>query len=248
MFYNKKFLIIAIVAGYITIAGLQFNAYRFGEVTTPVPFQQNNSLAAAADLSFQGTVAWVKSAGYFVMFVAMLVEGPIITSAAAFGAALGYFNIWIVLTLALLGDVVADLGYYAIGYFSRITIIEKYGHRFGLSRERMKKLERLLHTHPTKTLLFIKLAPVLPTPGLMIVGTMKMPLWKYLSLSALITLPKVLLFMALGYYFGTAYDTIAHYAEAGDYFIIVAIAIIVAVYWAYQKESSALSMRLQAAV
>lgn len=245
MSFNSRFFITTFVLGYLTIAGLQFNAYRFGEVAQPVPFQQNSSLAAAADLSFEGTVAWVKSAGYFVMFIAMLVEGPIITAAAAFGAALGYFNIGIVFILSILGDVVADLVYYAIGYFSRVTVIEKFGHRFGLSRERMKKIERLLHTHPTKTLLFIKLAPVLPTPGLMIVGTVKMPLGKYIWLSALITLPKVLLFMALGYYFGAAYDTITHYAQAGEYFIIVAIAAIVAIYWAYQKASTAISMRLQ---
>lgn len=245
MFLNRKFFVVVIALGYLTIAGLQFNAYRFGEVAPATPFQQNNSLAAAADLSFQGTVAWVKSVGYFVMFVAMLVEGPIITAAAAFGAALGYFNIWIVFILSILGDLVADLIYYAIGYFSRVAVIEKFGHRFGLSRDRMKKLEHLLHTHPTKTLLFIKLAPVLPTPGLMIVGTMKMPLGKYTTLSALIILPKVLIFMALGYYFGAAYDTIAHYAEAGEYFIIVAVAVVAAAYWAYQKGSAALSMRLQ---
>lgn len=235
------------MVGYLTVGGLQFNAYKFGEApATSALFQQNSALAAAADLSFQGTVAWVKSAGYVVMFLAMLVEGPIITAAAAFGAALGYFNIWIVLLLSILGDLVADLIYYAIGYFSRVTVIEKFGHRFGLSRERMKKLEKLLHTHPVKTLLFIKLAPVLPTPGLMIVGTMRMPLGKYTTLSSLIILPKVLLFIALGYYFGSAYDAIAHYAQIGEYFIIVAIAAVVGVYWAYQKGSTMISQRLQA--
>lgn len=245
MLFKRRFFITAFVLGYLTIGGLQFNAYRFGVAPNPsMAFQQNSSLAAA-DLSFQGTVAWVKNAGYFVMFIAMLFEGPIITAAAAFGVALGYFNIEIVFILSILGDVVADLVYYAIGYFSRATVIEKFGHRFGLSRERMKKLEHLLHTHPTKTLLFIKLAPVLPTPGLMIVGMVKMPLGKYIWLSALITLPKVLLFMALGYYFGAAYDTIAHYAQAGEYFIIVAVAAVAAIYWAYQKGSTAISMRLQ---
>jgi len=129
--------------------------------------------------------------------------------------------------------------------FSRVTVIEKFGHRFGLSRERMKKLERLLHTHPIKTLLFIKLAPVLPTPGLMIVGTMRMPLGSIRHCRPIIILPKVLLFIALGYYFGSAYDAITQYAQTGEYFIIVAIAAVVACYWAYQKGSAALSARLQ---
>ena len=81
----------------------------------------------------------------------------------------------------------------------------------------------------------------------MIVGTMRMPLGKYASLSTLIILPKVLLFMALGYYFGFAYDAIASYAQVGAYFIVVAVAAIVAVYWLYQKASEAVSVRLQMA-
>ena len=239
--------VMVFVTSFLTLSGLQFNADRFGAAAvSSVAVPATSSLAAAASLSFQDTVQWVRSAGYVAMFVAMLFEGPIITAAAAFGAALGYFDIWIVLLLSILGDLVADLVYYTIGYFSRVTVIEKFGHSFGLSRARMKKLEKLLHTHPTKTLLFIKLAPVLPTPGLMIVGTMRMPLGKYTSLSTLIILPKVLLFAALGYYFGFAYDAIASYAQAGAYFIVVAIAVIVGVYWIYQKSSEALSLRLQA--
>jgi len=248
MHVGARFLVLAVVVGYLTIGGLQLNAHRFADASTPqTTLENSNAFIAAADVSFQATVAWVKSAGYFLMFIAMLVEGPIITAAAAFGAALGYFNIWVVFMLSILGDLVADLLYYAIGHFTRLTVIEKFGHRFGLSTARMKKLEHVLHTHPIKTLLFIKLAPVLPTPGLMIVGAVRMPIAKYVMLSLLITLPKTLLFMALGYYFGAAYDAIAHYAQAGEYFIIAAIAVIVAVYWGYQKGSAAISLRLKMA-
>lgn len=231
----------------IFICGSQFNMYRFG--SPPIAqVQRNENVAAAGDASsFDAAAQWVRSAGYTMMFVAMLVEGPIITAAAAFGAALGYFNIWAVLALAFLGDFVADAAYYAIGYFSRASFIDRFGHRFGLSRERIKKLEKLLRTHPTKTLLFIKLAPVLPTPGLMIVGFVKMPLPKYITLSSLIIVPKVALFAIVGYYFGSAYDSIARYAQAGEYFIILAVAIVFGLWWIYQKGSAAISSRMQMA-
>ncbi len=242
-----RLIVLTLVVSLLTIGGVQFSQYRSNpETIASTPLIVNGNVAAVG-LSFDGAVAWVKTAGYLAMFIAMLFEGPVITAAAAFGAALGYFNVWIVLVLSILGDIVADLVYYSIGYFSRVSVIEKFGHRFGLSRERMKKIERLLHTHPIKTLLFIKLAPVLPTPGLMIVGTVRMPIGKYTMLCTLITLPKVLLFMALGYYFGAAYDTISNYAQSGEYFIIVAIAITVGVYWAYQKMSVTISQRLQVA-
>ncbi len=150
---------------------------------------------------------WVIAHGYWLMFVAMLIEGPIITAAATFAFALGYFDLVIVFILSLLGDLVADVIYYAIGYWGRISIVERYGHHFGLTNERMEKIERHLEQHGGKTLVALKLAPFIPTPGLMLVGVARMRLSKFTLISALITVPKTILFMVVGYYFGRMYDT-----------------------------------------
>jgi membrane protein DedA with SNARE-associated domain len=241
-----RFFALVIVLSFITIGGLQFNSYHFGVQTSSVSFspQDSQNLAAVEASSFQGTVAWIQSAGYFAMFIAMLVEGPVVTAAASFAAALGFFNIWIVFILAILGDLVADFIYYAIGYFSRIAVIERYGHRFGLSEVRMKKLEHLLNTHPIKTLVFIKLAPMLSTPGLMVVGVTRMSLKEYATVCTLTTLPKVILFMLLGYYFGQAYDSISSYVQNGAYLIVFAIVATLLVYYVYQKATALISRQL----
>ena len=179
------------------------------------------------------------------MFIGMLLEGPMTTAAASFAAALGYFNIWIVFVLAILGDLVADVVYYAIGYVSRTAVIEKYGHRFGLSTHRMEKMEHLLKTHPGKTLIVIKLAPLLPIPGLMMVGATHMKFNKFAATAALIILPKVILFMALGYYFGRAYESISKYIENAQYVIVLGAVLAFAVYYGYKALTATIAQRLE---
>ena len=160
----------------------------------------------------------------------MVLEGPIITAAASFAAALGFFNIGIVFLLAILGDLVADFTYYLIGYFSRIAVVEKYGHRFGMSRARMEKLETLLKHHPGKTILVLKLIPGIATPGLMMVGVSHMSPRKFTAICMSIILPKVVLFMALGYFFGRTYDAISKYVQNAEYFIVFSIIATVCIY------------------
>ncbi|MDE2018733.1 MAG: VTT domain-containing protein [Patescibacteria group bacterium] len=242
MTFRPQFIILLLIVGFITVFGLQFNVYHYASTQSMAAVQS----AIPADLaSFNGALTWVKSAGYLLMFVAMVVEGPVITSAAAFAAALGYFNIFIIFILSVLGDLVGDYIYYAIGYLGRVHFVEKYGHKIGLTRERMKKMEHLLRNHPKKTLAAIKLSPLLPAPGLMMVGAAKMPVSDYTWMTFIVALPKTLLFMALGYYFGRAYDSISHYLENGQYFILFAIVVVIAVFYAYKKIAAKLSMRLE---
>lgn len=229
-----QFLILVLAVSAVTVVGLQFNLYHSASA---------EGLAAAG--TFSEALSWVIAGGYVLMFIGMVVEGPVITAAAAFAAALGYFNFWIVLVLAVAGDLVGDFIYYGVGYFSRIAVVEKYGHHVGITKERMEKLERLIKTHPKKTMVAIKLSPFLPTPGLMMMGAVRMSLEQFSEMAILVTLPKAILFTALGYYFGRAYDTIAHYIQNGEYFILVAIIAIVLVYHLYKKLGSAISVRLE---
>lgn len=63
--------------------------------------------------------------GYFFMFIGIIIEGPIVTSSAGFAASLGYFNVWIVLLLSVLGNLIGDIAHYFFGRFFRKKIIDK---------------------------------------------------------------------------------------------------------------------------
>jgi membrane protein DedA with SNARE-associated domain len=77
--------------------------------------------------------------GYTLMFMLMLIEGPVVTAAGAFAAAFSYFHLWIVFVLSILGNLIPDVVYYAMGYWGRHNLIEQYGHYFGLTKQRDRR-------------------------------------------------------------------------------------------------------------
>lgn len=184
--------------------------------------------------SFSGAFSWIMGHGYALMFIVMLIEGPVITSAAAFGVALGFFDGWAVFLLSILGNLLPDAIYYAIGYWGRKKLVNRYAHYFGSSHGRITHLESLSERHAGKAMMLIKMIPFLATPGLIIVGAVRMPLKKYAWWSVILTVPSSLFFYIVGYYFGTAYNIVSYYLDVGGIFIIVALIIYALILYGYR--------------
>lgn len=195
--------------------------------------------------TFAGALSWVMAHGYLLIFLAMFVEGPTVTAAAAFASVLGYFNVFIIFLLSILGDVTADIAYYALGYYGRLPLVNKFGHYFGLPESRMQRLESHLLQHSVKTLIVLKATPVLVVPGLMLVGAARMPFKKFVAWITLITLPKALLFTIIGYYFGYMYDSIfSHYLKDGAIIIFSALVFLV-IYFIYKRVVSRMADKIE---
>lgn len=156
--------------------------------------------------NFNEVVAWVINHGYLIIFLIMCVEGPMITAASGFASALGYFNPWIILILAILGDLVPDTIYYYLGYFSRFTFIEKIGYRLGLTKIRIVKMESGLKDHFGKTMVAMKLTPFITTFGFILVGYLRQSFIRFMKYCAGVTVPKAILFLTIGYFFGHLYN------------------------------------------
>ncbi len=208
-------------------------------------FYRENQENLSRAISFSGALQWVITGGYLLMFVGMFMFGPVIISAAAFASALGYFNVWIVFAIAVFGELIMDLVLYAIGYFSRIAVIERYGHHFGLSSQKIERLEKLIRTHPAKTLTAIKLAPLLPVPGLMLVGSMHMSIRKFSIINFVVAFVRAVIFIIIGYYFGQIYDSVSGYVKNIAYAIIAGIVIVSAIYYIYKKTLVKISDKLE---
>ncbi len=228
---------------YVAFGCLALASLAPAALAAPIVQNAHELLATAAGASATATVTWLATAGYLVLFIALFLEGALVSAAASFAAALGYFDIRIVFVLAVLGDVLGDLVYYGIGRWGRVALMQKYGARFGLSPERLQKFEQFLANHPIKSLVFVKLAPI-SAPGLVVVGASRMPLVRYLTICSLIILPKVVFFMGLGYFFGAAYVSAVQYARMGENLIALAVVVVVAAYWGYRKLSANISRRM----
>jgi membrane protein DedA with SNARE-associated domain len=143
-------------------------------------------------------ISWVITHGYLLFFLATFLEGPIITAAAGVAAALGYFNIELIIFISIMGDTVADCIYFAIGYFGGAHLMHRYGRYFGVTDERIERVRKLLHGHTRKTVVVIKLAPVIPVPGILILGSMRVSFKKFFETSLLVTVPKSSFFALVG--------------------------------------------------
>lgn len=185
--------------------------------------------------TFAAITQWVLQQGYTLMFVLMLIEGPVVTAAGAFAAAFSYFHLWIVLLLSILANIIPDVVYYAMGYWGRHRFVDRWGHYFGLTKERIRVAEKFAKDHSGKSLFAIKMIPFLATPGLIAVGAAKMDLKKYIFWSIVITIPSSLLYLLVGYYFGAAYGTINHYLHLGYYLVGAAVVILVIVLYFQRK-------------
>jgi len=193
-----------------------------------------------------GAAQWGLQHGYILMFLLMLIEGPVVTAAGAFAAALGYFNIWLVLILSVLGNLLPDVIYYALGFWGRRGFVDKYGHYLKITPERVSKLEELYHKNIGKTLIIVKLAPVLATPGLIVAGVAKVPIKRFAVWSLIVTAPSSLFYLIVGYYFGAAYQKIIHYADIGGYIIVAAVAVFILLSYLQKRYGKKLGEKIQA--
>jgi membrane protein DedA with SNARE-associated domain len=161
---------------------------------------------------------------YLLLFPIAVAEGPAITIIAGFLSSLGFLNFWISFAVIVVGDLVGDSIFYAIGRHGRDSIFYRYGKYLGLHPERLQKVEDMIAKNHTKTLLFGKFAH--GTGSILWVGTglAKMPYRKFLIYNFFTTCIKSGLLIVLGYYYGEAYErfgTVFHYLSIGFILLLV---------------------------
>jgi membrane protein DedA with SNARE-associated domain len=194
--------------------------------------------------NFQQVFTWVIAHGYWIIFLVMCVEGPMTTAAAGFAAALGYFNPGLILLISVLGDLIPDSIYYSIGYFGRGPAIEKFVSYFGLTEKRVLRIEDSLKKHFGKTMVALKLTPVVPTMGFMLVGYLRLSFIKFTEFSAAVTIPKSIIFLAAGYYFGRLYNINQYLHDIGVLLPVLGISVVV-LYFGYKKISEIIASKVE---
>jgi membrane protein DedA with SNARE-associated domain len=193
---------------------------------------------------FAGVLQFLQTSGYGIMFLIMLVEGPVITYIAAFAASLGIFNIFYVFILSMLGDIIGDIVLFFIGKVSKPTSIEKYEGKH-LNPTRMSKLKIYLGENPGKAIAAIKLTPFLPVPGLILAGTSNIKFKEFVFYSVLINLIYCLSMSLLGFYSGVAFLTIAKYVKYIEYLIGGTILLAVLIFYIFKFISREITSKIK---
>jgi membrane protein DedA with SNARE-associated domain len=170
-------------------------------------------------------IAWLLEYRYVMFFFLTVVEGPIVTVLAAFLSSMGYFNVFAVYAIAMLGDVIGDSLYYVLGRFCGRALLTRWGKHIGMGEERMRRVEKVLNEHKGKALMVAKLTHATGMWVLMASGASRVPFVPYLWFNSIAAIPKVALFVVLGYFFGRGYARIGHTLDAAS-FAVVALALV----------------------
>ncbi len=147
---------------------------------------------------------------YVILFFAGMFEGPVTTLTGGFLVRTGQLDFLPAYAALLFGDFVEDILWYYVGYHGFARIIEKHGHRFGITPEAEKKVRHLFHRYHERILLISKL-----TMGfgfaivtLVTAGTLRIPFRTYALLNLAGGVVWTGMLLGIGYLFGNVYDTI----------------------------------------
>ena len=163
---------------------------------------------------------WIIQHGYIFMFLIMLVEGPLVTTIGAFGAALGYFNVFGVFILSFFANFLPDLGYYGIGIWGGSRILDRFGERLGIPPSRRERAAQFIANNMGKWLFFLKAVPLFSPPGLAIMGALGVPIKRFIWWDAFMVAITSLFFVVLGFYSGKGFDIFNRLTQYGTFGLI----------------------------
>ncbi len=151
--------------------------------------------------------------GYWVMLPLMIIEGPVATIIAATLAALGAFNVWVVLIFSILGDVIGDILLFGAGYKWGMGFVRNFGKYIGITEKLVLKMEKYFASHGGKTIFAVKSTTGLCWATFVAAGIVKMDFAKFVRYSILGGLVWSGFLVAMGYFYGYLWREISQYID-----------------------------------
>jgi membrane-associated protein len=168
--------------------------------------------------------------GYFIMLPLMIIEGPVVTIISATMAALGAFNIFIVLILSIAGDMIGDIILYSLGYKWGMGFVRNIGKYIGITEKLVTRMEKYFERHGGKTIFAVKSTTGLCWATFTAAGIAKMKFKKFVLYSFFGGIVWSSFLVAMGYFYGYLWREIKQYIEwAGWIIFVVAVISIISI-------------------
>ncbi len=164
---------------------------------------------------------------YGLLFLLVMIEGPLITMGAGWLGSLGYLNLALATIIIICADMLSDCVYYGIGYFGGEKVVKKYTTS---SLVRLRNNEHFLHRHSRKAIVLAKLTHVAGVPFLLTAGLARIPFPIFFFYDAVATIPKSIFFVALGFYFSHIASIINQYLEYGTFGVFALLLLVFIAY------------------
>ncbi len=99
---------------------------------------------------------FLRQYGYWIILPLMIIEGPVATLVAATLAALGAFNVFVVLIFSIAGDMIGDIILYWLGYKYGLGFVRRVGKYIGITESLVLRMEKYFARHGGKTIFAVK--------------------------------------------------------------------------------------------
>jgi membrane-associated protein len=181
-------------------------------------------------------VSLMSTYGMWVLTPLAVIEGPIVTVIAGYLASLKILSLWQVIPCVIVADIVGDSLLYFLGRMALGSLSPTWRGRLGLSPSRLFSLMRGFRRNGTRILVAAKLTHAAGFAALTAAGAAHMPFASFILANILAGVPKCLFFVALGYLFGSAYETIGSWLS-GEAALLMALGlgVVVLVYFQRRK-------------
>ncbi len=166
---------------------------------------------------------------YLLLFPLAIIGGVVTAIVCGFLISLHQFNFLPVMAIILAADTTGDTIFYMIGRWG-MKLIEKYGYRIGITKEKIDKATEFFNLHHRKAVYLSKMAMAIGIVGLIAAGCLRVNFWRYLLICLTVTFFRSIILVGIGYFFGNAYHQIEKMLNVYVAWFTVAILLIAAVW------------------
>ncbi len=164
------------------------------------------------------------------VFVLMLLESaciPVPSEAtmlfAGFNVSDGEYSLFAATAVGSLANLVGSWIAYGVGYFGRVDIIEKHGHKVLIKQHHLDWADRWFERYGDATVFFTRMLPIIRTFISLPAGIARMPFWRFTVFTLLGCIPWVFMLTFIGKEAGDNWEDWKDSLHYFDYAVAAAI-------------------------
>jgi membrane protein DedA with SNARE-associated domain len=172
--------------------------------------------------------------GYIILFPAGVVAGPPAYVVAGALIAGGALNAVIVTLMLVAADLVGDAAYYSLGRWGHGPLMDGLGRRLNMTPERLQPIEDRFRRNDW-ILVLVGKSQAFGAVVLYAAGATRMNFVRFLWWNLVATIPKIILFELVGYFFGATVMRSQHSVDVITFVLFGAALVLLIGYWLSAK-------------
>lgn len=181
--------------------------------------------------------ALIRDYGMLIIAPLAVLEGPVISVISGYLAKAGLVSLQLAFVVLVVADLAGDILLYGLGRKGRAGVALPWLARFGVTRRRLAQVIRAFRKNDARILVIGKLTHSAGFAVLLAAGMARMPFLRFMALNLLATVPKVMICLALGWWFGAISDRIGNWLLGGTLMVFFFVAVF-AVYHLRSRQRS----------